>query len=48
MFFELWSSTNWPRLLVAGLVTDAEAISLEVIQEIGEVKLLANGLVAQH
>jgi len=33
-------------LLVAGLVTDAEAISLEVIQEIGEVKLLANGLVA--
>lgn len=33
------------RLLIIGLVTDGDAITPEVIQEVGEVKLLANGLV---
>ncbi|CAL1135992.1 unnamed protein product [Cladocopium goreaui] len=33
-------------LLIIGLVTDGDAITPEVIQEVGEVKLLANGLVA--
>ena len=33
------------RLLIIGLVTDGDAITPEAIQEVGEVKLLANGLV---
>lgn len=33
------------RLLIIGLVTDGDAITPEVIQEVGEVKLLVNGLV---
>ena len=33
------------RLLIIGLVTDGDAITPEVLQEIGELKLLANGLV---